>query len=227
MVLIFESATCGSVKVAVHFNVEPHGGYYGPALYEILSRAVMQAVPRDGRHVVIRSGSLLLSPFAGSAEDRERALDRFLRTPARMTINPQTFPADVAAHRVHAFSIEGLTRSTAERLDRALAEEPSFLVSVEVTASPIHWIIYDQSLIPKFRIVRDELRMFYEKEEYEAGGDRDNVMFDEWGSSGIFTTVEWEDTGLRGTIFDEHDTFENAQRLAEVKNSSGYRWRLS
>lgn len=42
-------------------------------------------------------------------------------------------------------------------------------------------------------------------------------MFSDWKNSDIFSSVEWEDTGLRGTIFDEYDTPEHAQRLAELE----------
>src|SRR5262249_45374547 len=100
-----------------------------------------------------------------------------------------------------------------------LIEQTSYLGALEVTAAnPAHWVVYDQSLIRMFRIVGDELRMFYAKADYEGGADRDEGMFEHWRKSGIFRSVECEDKGLRGTIFDEYDTLERARRRAELED---------
>jgi hypothetical protein len=92
-------------------------------------------------------------------------------------------PAVARHRRSGACAVEGLSRALAERVDETLASEAAYLGAIEIRPKPVHWVLYDQSLVPVFRVVGDELRMFYAKDEYEAGGDRDDVMFSHWGDS--------------------------------------------
>jgi hypothetical protein len=207
------------LKVALHFDADANGDYYGPPTEERVLRA-LATLPSERRHVRLFCGDLLFLQHATTRAQIISIAKRILDAHGWRTLDEETFVD--ASHRTNIFVIlvEGLPCGSASTIDRTLQADPTFFGSLEVTpATPVHWVMYDQSLIPVFRIVGDELRMFYEKESYEAGGDRDNGMFEHWKELRIYPSIDWEDRGLRGTIFDEYDTFEHAKRLADLEES--------
>jgi hypothetical protein len=209
---------CLQMKAAYHFDADQHGGYYGPPIKELVFRAVMK-LPQNQRHLVIYCGDLITVGRVEQAGGLDALVDRLLATGLWTTLDRDQITDALLTRRIYVLLLEGLTRRNADQIDNELRTEPSYFGALEVKpANPAHWVLYDQSLIPLFRIVGDELRMFYAKDEYEAGGDRDDWMFEEYRTSGLFANVQWEDRGLRGTIFDDYDTLENAQRLAELED---------
>src|SRR5438445_2332209 len=135
------------------------------------------------------------------------------------TLDPTVMTDALVNKRVYVLLVEGLMRQDAEAVEIELRGDGYFGALDVRPRNPVHWLLYDQSLIRKFRVVGDELRLFYDATLEEVDpGSRDEGSFEEWRQRAIFATVEWEEHGLRGTIFDQYDTLENAQRLGELED---------
>ncbi|MDQ5819885.1 MAG: hypothetical protein M3540_00395 [Actinomycetota bacterium] len=176
------------MKVAFHFDADAHGLYYGPPIKELVFRALTK-VPPDERDMRLDCGDLLVW-----GQRPDLVLGKLFAT-QNWTTCGAPFAEATANRCVYVVAVEDLAGASAEAVDAALGEDSSFLGSLEVLrGNPLHAVLYHQSLIPMFRIVGDELRVFYEQSAYEAGAaDRDEVMFEHWRSLQIFERVAWED----------------------------------
>src|SRR5581483_306737 len=89
-----------------------------------------------------------------------------------------------------------------------------YLGAIEVDpANRLHWALYHQSLVPRYRYVDGEMRLFYRAFEEQEGGDvRDTGMARDLERVGF--RVSWEDVGARHTVFDSYQSFDHAERLA-------------
>jgi len=116
--------------------------------------------------------------------------------------------------RIYVLSFEGMDWHMRDRLHKALKTNEAYLGAIRIDeTNQVHWSLYNQDLIPFARIVGNELRLFYQAYEGEAA--KDIGMFN--SLSGLaFDSVTWEDLAGRGTIFDTQDTFERANRRAEL-----------
>jgi hypothetical protein len=214
------------VRVAYHFNADLHGGYYGPPIYELLFRAVLSKVPAARRHVRIKTGDLLLHSYGAKTYDDVEARARALLQPERpvwSTLDTEVFPVLAHSTNICVLDLTGLTIRDARAVDEELKRidsKDSYFGALQIDlAVDLHWAMYDQSLVDKFRITGNELRLLHEAEEWE--GDRDVAMLEQWRESGLFESVQFEDIGVQGSIFDPYDTREHAQRVAELDELLG------
>jgi hypothetical protein len=206
------------LKAAFHFDADQHGGYYGPPIQRLLFGRLMR-LPRGRRHLVVYLGDLIAYDSVRGAGGPAELFALLVRNGAWSTLDPSVMTDALEHRRIYVLLVEGLMRQDAEAVDSELRRSESYLGALDVNPrNRVHWLLYDQSLIRRFRIVEEELRLLYDASLHEVDpGSRDQGSFDEWRQSGIFAAVEWEEQGLRGTIFDQYDTLENAQRLAELE----------
>lgn len=116
---------------------------------------------------------------------------------------------------VYAAVFHNMTIEIAERLHRAIAEEPPYLGALEADfAYGPHLVLFRNHIGTKYRLCGDTCRIFY------AMGDKENSAFPEeltlvrgYG----FEDIDWENSGARGTIFDDFDTPEHFEQLEEFK----------
>jgi hypothetical protein len=210
------------MRVALHFQCEPYGGYYGPPIEEIVFRALLDRVPVERRHVRIRRGDLLLHFYDAKTYDEVADRARRLLTDAEgkvwTTLDLDVFAEVARGSNIYVLDLSGLPLVDARTMDervRELDARDGYLGALQVDSSvDLHWVFYDQGLPEAFRIAGQELRLLHGPGD--PGDTQDTGMRQHWEDLGLFSSVGFEDVGLRGTIFDPFDTRDHAQRIAEL-----------
>jgi hypothetical protein len=96
-----------------------------------------------------------------------------------------------------------------------------YLGAIEIyLANRTHWVIYDRKLVAAYRVHGDELRVLEVNEQLDPDA-RAEWRVQMWADTDLFTRVEWEDIGLRDTVFDDLSDFERAKRVAEIEDQLG------
>jgi hypothetical protein len=113
---------------------------------------------------------------------------------------------------VCAVGFEGMTGVTAARLHDDLSDFPGYLgyLDVDSRIRP-QWGLYPQGLIPMFRVLGRELRVFNHAKEEGCDFYLTLQMMDL-----PFERFEIEEIGLLYSVFDPHDTFEIQMAIATV-----------
>lgn len=111
------------MKVALHLDSEPYGGYYGPPIEELVLRTLAK-LPSDRRHLRLYCGDLLSLSHANTLEDLERITQRILETPGWLTVERGAFLEAAQTTTIFVIVVEGLPRSAALEVDRTLQSEP-------------------------------------------------------------------------------------------------------
>ena len=210
------------MRFAFEFDAQPWGSVYGAPIEEIMFRAVAGSVPAARRHVWITCGDLILD--AGPADDAviaARARRTLSSTPALWTtVEGDRLAAVTIAGRVHVVLLNGLTLQDATAVDggiRRIDPFESYLGALEVNLGiDLHWAVFDQSLVNRYRLIGDELRLLHGGEE-----ERDEGQQRQWERAQIFSSVGFEDIGVKGSIFDPYDTRERARTLAGLEERLG------
>jgi hypothetical protein len=222
----------------VAFLFDPTGvtdPYDYPFLYAVFERLCQ--LPSARVHVVVRTGDLLWRDSDHDkprsqvdtrevAEQRKRQIGVLLGRdyPIWHSVMAEELERAVADHRLFAIDIEGLSRRDVASLDRSLREhEPGYSGGIEVTPQvPLHWVYFDSYLGRRYRVVGTQLRVLHTAFDVAAGEDnRDWWRHRKWVESGLFEDVVWEDIGILDTVFDPHDTLENAQARADLEELVG------
>lgn len=205
------------MKIAYHFDADEHGLSYGHEIESLFFAALVQA-PADRLHVRIKRGDLLLHFHVRDPDERETFIQERIMEPEHPVW--KTCNADFAAHAarrdVYIVYVDGIASADAKRLDRRLRSDHAYLGCIEIDlANSAHWVLYDQQLVSAYRIVGRELRLLHIASELEP--DLPTGAQQDWIESGLFDSVELEDTGLQETIFDPYRTPDGARRGAELE----------
>lgn len=117
---------------------------------------------------------------------------------------------------VYAAVFHNMTLEIAEQLHSAVAEQPPYLGALEVDFSHgPHLVLFRNYIGTQYRLQGDTCRIFY------SMGDKENSTFPEHLTQAIsygFADVDWENSGARGTIFDDYDTPKHFEQLEEFKD---------
>jgi len=206
--------------VAFHFQVDEaqHRGNYAHALQDTFFGCLSGAKSRDV-HLQIWTGDLLVSEHLANEAARENILRALLGYDPRRwkTLSGDEFADALFSATIYVVAAEGLIRSVGEYLDHQLRRHSSYLGCLEIDpANRVHWVLYTQKLIPRYRYLDGEIRLFYrEFEEREGADTKDLGRAADLERQGF--RVAWEDIGLRHTIFDSYQSFEHAARLADLQ----------
>lgn len=185
-----------------------------------VASSIAHAIPEHRRHVTILSGTLPQYIFVSNRRSLANVTDSLLgkTIPAWTTIHAAELTQMLSTIDIVAFVISGLIPSDSREIHCKLANTVGYLGAIEsIPSEKICWALYDNSLPARYRIIGEELRVFYRKIEYEAGADRDEMSMRAFSDSNIYRRVTWEDVGVRDTIFDPYNTLEHAQIAAEVE----------
>jgi len=208
------------MTVAFHFRVDQNKahGNYAWAIQDQFFRCLQESPVRD-IHVEIFTGDLLAHQYAGDEASRESVLTGLLGYDPRRwrTLEHNDFVNALFSSRIYVLSVEGLSRKLQDYLDNQLSRDSSYLGAIEVDpANRVQWMLYRCSLIPGYRYVDGEIRLFHrEFEEREGAQTKDTVRAEDLKRLGF--RVAWEDIGVRHTIFDSYQSFKHAVRLAELE----------
>lgn len=106
---------------------------------------------------------------------------------------------------------QNVTGGIAVGIDAALTAMPSYLGGMDVDFSePLH-LVYFRNLLPEmYRVRGTNCSIFYHMGENEDPDRVERELFEE-----ASMTVTYEDIGARGTIFDNYDSVDHFQRVAD------------
>lgn len=200
------------MEIAVLFDEasEYHRFYAGhTALQGVLGTGVLQ---RCGRILVVRAGSVLLR--RANAERLPSLIDEVFFGDSWRRGDPERLRESAASSMIFAWLISNLDMSTTRELDRALSAERSYLGSMAVNRLvPSQLALFRRSLPLLLRVHGQSCRLFFRRIEPDG---RDEAVFSHISALG-FASVEWEDVGLRDTLFDGFDTDDHFERLEALR----------
>ena len=211
------------MRVAFHFDAGGFGGSYGHPITAALFRGLLHCIPTERRDVFIRRGDFPIWGFAGTVNDLPELSHRIFTSSREIwsTISEEALLTALRNVRVWVLAVEGLTPSDATSVDSHLRENGAYLGAIEIhLANPTHWVLYDRKLIAAYRVHSDELRVLEINEHLDPEA-RHEGRIQVWVDTGLFARVEWEDIGLRDTVFDDLSDFDRARRVAEIEDRLG------
>ncbi|MFF0851292.1 hypothetical protein ACFYVM_09655 [Streptomyces sp. NPDC003280] len=186
---------------------------------ESLVRAYMEAVPRHRRHARFSAGTLPLRQLAANLGSIEEAINSVLGE--HWTVWSTFLGPDLAecvvSFDIAGVGVESMSPSDVRAMHVRLLEAQWYLGAVQIRPEiPSHWEIFLKGIPSKFRIFQENLYLFHVGYELEVEDTRDHVDFRSWKESGIFSSVCWEDLGVRETIFDPYENWEHFRRIGEA-----------
>jgi hypothetical protein len=133
------------------------------------------------------------------------------------TVEKEEFADALFSVRVYVLAVRGLSDEVQDHADAQLRRHSAYLGAIEIDpGTRIHWRLYRRGLVPRYRYVDGEIRIFYPKfEELEGADVRDVGMAADLKRLGF--RVTFEDSGLRQTIFDPYQSFEHSKREASLE----------
>lgn len=192
-------------------------GWFGPSINYataanslLLQTGVVQA---SGRHMKMGFGDV---GAWGTKFHQPDVLDQQVySSPTWERLSHQKLTATYGRSTVYAVVFHNITPDIAEQLHGAVAGQPPYLGALEVDfAHGPHVVLFRNHIGTQYRLQGDTCRIFY------TMGDKENSAFPEdlvrvrgYG----FADVDWENSGARGTIFDDYDTPEHFKQLQEFK----------
>ncbi len=206
------------MKVAFHFNADLKGfkGCYGTPITEMCFR-ILLAQDSSRLHFKIFCGDLLVSKYIYDTKKRDKLMRGLLRTPCPLwqSLHPD-FSELMLTHRIYVLVFEGIGNKICDLLHTSLEGNEAYLGAQQVhETNPIHWVLYGASLVPSYRLLGKELRLLYSVDEK---GTRDEGMAEHWCKL-PFSSVTFEDVGVRHTIFDTYNSHKHACHVADLSET--------
>jgi hypothetical protein len=213
------------LHVAFHFDADAiRTKYKVPYHFPILEKIFRTLLDSDFNytHIKIANGNLFFQEYLGSNRNQEsiKSLSEGLlgiHFPVWRDVD-ERFLESVFSKQVFVVALEGLNFRLRDILFSSLKEEDSYLGAIQIYgANKVHWDLYNQSLIPQYRYIDKELRIFYSSfdEDYEENKDSD--LKAHWRRL-PFKSIRWENLGARHTALDAYDSFKHAKRLAALSD---------
>ena len=203
------------MKVAFHFNAAHSylkGTLYHLPIQEKCFRILLSG-DNNKLHLKIFSGDLVIRSTARNQDHLERLVFGLLNPPHPVWQDIHSDLHDIVfTHRIYVLAFDGMTRKVRDVLNNSLKEYDPYLGAQQIhEANPCHWVLYNQSLPIRYRMLGKELRIFYYSWDKD-GKDEELAYY--WRD--FFTSVTFEDLGIKHTIFDSYDSYEHAQRVADL-----------
>jgi hypothetical protein len=210
------------LRVPLHFD-EREFQYPQPSADLIAVQAVRRVVPEHRRHARLLSGI----PGIGHLPHDEEALRRiFARSLSRdqgtwATFDPEQYETIVLGPGSYVVLIEGVSSADAQALHASLLPRTGYRGALQVLpTNPVHLVLYLHALPPRLRLVRDAVRVLhtsFEAPEVAGEDNRDWITYRKLEETQWFQTVDWEDTGVQGTIFDPFDVPSHSEVVGELE----------
>ena len=207
------------MRVAFHFNADIYAHAGELTWCRPFFEGVLASVPTTRRHVRIHVGDLVVRLYVRDRQAQSEVAQRILLEAPRSwrSLDPQQFTAAPWSMDILVLETIGLTLRDAQAIDDELRSRygDKYLGALEVDPrAATHWVLYHQSLVAKYRIVGDNLRILQSSDELLA--DPQTQLAKEWADTHLFQSVSLEDIGMERSIFDPYDTPEQAARTADV-----------
>ena len=212
------------MNVAFLFNSDHPtlGSYYLPPVMElILGAGVLQTTERQMR---VSSGDILTY---SAAAGRDTPTIAFLKELCEAVYVPMGFDRLIydrlhATHgtaTVYCWLFQNMTSQIAEALNEKLAGNPAYLGAMDVEFSEqLHLRFFRNSLIEHYRLHGLQCSVFFEMGHNEDPDVMIREIFERHGFE-----INYEDAGMRRTIFDNYDTLEHFKRVEDFKRAfSGF-----
>ncbi|MBY0159704.1 hypothetical protein H0178_28625 [Cytobacillus firmus] len=221
------------MKVAFHFNADHpsvNSKIYGVPFHRILFSSLLQYRALNISTKVF-IGDLLLSNLAYEYHETSTGMSgNFNKEKYLEIINDWVFTGnniwrrfsydrieEVVRSNIFAICFENIDYDLAEYLHIQLKDYLPYLGAIEVDdASELHWELYSHSLSSKYRIINENLNMFWDGFSEDS---KDYGWFDFLEKCG-FKKVEFESLEGKYSIFDKYHNFKHARRIAEWKKRS-------
>lgn len=205
------------MNVAFHFSSEGWGGGYGIEIQEFLFTELLQ-LDLTNAHMLIRLGDLLIWEHMKVVREDPDSVRAMVGVGDKWsTTNFQRLTATLCTDRVFVLVMVGMNSALGRALDLVLKKHPSYLGALELDGTnPRQWVLYNQYLIKRYRLVGKSLRIFFSMGDTE---NRADWLLEHW-STYPFESVEWEDLGVRFSILDPYESsFEYAHRIAALEGA--------
>lgn len=205
--------------VAFHFRAdqEKSHGNYAWAIQNTFFRCLQESSVRD-IHVEIFTGDLLVHKYLEDEASKENILRGLLSYDPRKwrTLESDEFSTTLVSATIYVLAVEGMSHKLRDHLDFQLRRDCAYLGALEIDpVNRVHWALYRLSLIPRYRYIDGDIRLFYREFEEREGADTKDIAR-EADLKRLGFRVAWEDIGVRHTIFDPYQSFEHAARLGEL-----------
>lgn len=212
------------MRVAFHFDedVAFKKGLLVPA--QGIAKAICAAIPPYRRHVVINGGSLSPQRAMPKSTSLGEFVDELLgiHVAAWTSLTYGEIVEMFSKKQVAAYVLRGLTPKAARDIHGTLSmmfSKQAYLGAIEIIPeNEVSWAAYQWRLPARYRIIGDELRIFYYQFELEVEDNRDHVGFRQWQDSAFFAKVTWEDLGVRDTVFDPYIGLDYARVSGEAED---------
>lgn len=206
------------MNIALLFNSDHPslGGWYGHAILERILRT--NELQKSNRNLRISLGDIL-TYSAASRSDRP-TMDRLIElcketyVPASMDcLVRDRLCATYGKATVYCWLIQNMTLQITKPLHKRLQRYPSYLGAMDVDFSkPFHLYFFRNMLVSRYRLNGRRCSMFYSMGENEDPDISERDVFVKYGFS-----VDYEDIGAQGTIFDNYDDLEHFARVEDFK----------
>lgn len=137
------------------------------------------------------------------------------------TFDLERYEATLLGPGSYVVLIEGLSATDAQALHASLLPRLGYRGALQaLPTNPAHLVLYLHALPPRLRLVRDAVRVLHTSfEAPEVAGDdnRDWITYRKLEETRWFPKVDWEDTGVQGTIFDPFDVPSHSELVGELE----------
>ncbi|MFZ5645316.1 MAG: hypothetical protein ACOY46_17225 [Bacillota bacterium] len=206
------------MKAAFHFDSdhERFDRNYGLPVIKEIFRLLLQ-MDMSNLHLKIFAGNICSLDYIRDKKNREDLL-RGLFNPPRpvwQSLRPD-FIDYLYNRKIFVLAFEGISARLRDYLHEALLNDETYLGSQQVhEANPVHWVLYGASLIPSYRIVGSNLRLFYSAGK---GDEKDQGLAEDLKADLPFSNVTFEELEVHHTILDSYSSYEHASRVANLSS---------
>lgn len=204
------------MNVAFLFNsdAEKYEYFYREPIKEaVFGLGILQ---KSKRHMKVSVGDVTIYGRSNTWAEYAELTQRTYYTGTWSLLHDNRLRATFRKATVYALIFENITKAIATELHEALTSDEAYLGALEVdyTYGP-HLVLFRNTTINLYRIEGELCRVFYSMGEENARDASEPPAMRELG----YSDVDWEDRGAHGTIFDDFDTLEHFERVADFREA--------
>ncbi|MGW3718424.1 hypothetical protein ACWD8L_15025 [Streptomyces sp. NPDC005133] len=211
------------MKVCFLFNEDWRDGeaWGWPVMKEELLRSFVASTPLHRRHARFSFGTIPFRDLSQRAGAIEAAVEAILgeNWAVWSTFTGPDLCESVSQLDIAGMVVDSIAPADARAMHVLLKPCGGYLGAIQiVSVLPSHWLAFEAPIPCTLRVFQNELFVLYRGFELEVSDERDHSVISDWRDSGIFDSVEWEDSGVRETIFDPYLTREHSRRVGELEH---------
>lgn len=210
------------MRIALHFDERAFPYPETDPTMHVVA-ALVKAVPEHRRHASLRSGIPAIHRLPTESLAIYRILERAAAPDQGIwsTFGIEDYGAALLGGDSFAVLVEGLTASDAIALHRELLHLEGYYGALQILlTNPVHLVLYVRSLPARIRIVGNTARVFfgfYEDPDIAGEDNRDWETHRELTATHLFSHVEWENTGVKDTLFDPFIAPRHSEIVGELE----------